>query len=394
LPILWLGLGLAAWLRGDPILILVAMGSAAAWLVGLLSGLGPVGRTPVDWPLAFIALWLPVNYWASADKSASIPAAANLLVGIAVFYLVVAVAQAARRPRWPVYLFVLTGAGLLLAVVLVPDGLRGRLPLPAPLLALASRVPDTVNANVLGGALLPAAVLAGGLALAPGHLARRILSALLVLASAAVMVLGASRGALLGLGAGLLVALLSLGRWYRLVGLLGAAGGAVAVWRIGPGTLLELLGKGGAAGSLAGRLEIWSRALYALQDFVFTGIGIGTFHLVIPLLYPYFTVGFDTPVPHAHNLFLQVGTDLGLPGLVAYGTIVLLCLWMAASAVAGRADRWTRFVGAGLLGALVAVLTHGLFDAVLWGTKPAFELWWLFGLAATTPFFFILQSGE
>jgi len=237
-------------------------------------------------------------------------------------------------------------------------------------------------------------VLAGGLALAPGHRARRILSALLLLASAVVMVLGASRGAMLGLAVGLLVALLSLGRWYRLVGLLAGAGGAVAVWRIGPGTLLELLGKGGAAGSLAGRLEVWSRALYALQDFVFTGIGIGTFHLVIPLLYPYFTIGPDSPVPHAHNLFLQVGTDLGLPGLVAYGTLVLLSLWMAASVVTDRVDRWIRFVGAGLLGALVAVLTHGLFDAVLWGTKPAFELWWLFGLAATVYSSSIIQSGE
>lgn len=394
LPLLWLGLGLAAWVRGEEVLLLVAMGLAAAWLVGLLSGLGPTCRTPVDWPLAFIVLWLPVNYWASADKAASIPAAANLLVGVAVFYLVVAVAQAARRPRWPGYLFVLSGAGLLLAVLLVPDGLRGRLTLPAPLLALARRVPDTVNANVLSGALLPAAVLAGGLALAPGHPVRRVLCALLTIASAAVMTLGASRGALLGLGAGLLVGLLSLGRWYRLAGLLGAAGGAVAIWRIGPGTLLELLGKGSVVGSLAGRLEVWSRALYALQDFVFTGIGIGTFHLVIPLLYPYFMVGPDTTIPHAHNLFLQVGTDLGLPGLVAYGTIILLSSWLAASAVAGRTDRWTRFVGAGLLGALVAVLTHGLFDAVLWGTKPAFELWWLFGLAATIPSFSTLQSGE
>ena len=112
------------------------------------------------------------------------------------------------------------------------------------------------------------------------------------------------------------------------------------------------------------------------------------------MLYPYFTVGFSTPVPHAHNLFLQVGTNLGLPGLVAYGTIVLLCLWMAASVVTDRVDRWIRFVGAGLLGALVAVLTHGLFDAVLWGTKPAFELWWLFGLAATVYSSSIIQSGE
>jgi putative inorganic carbon (HCO3(-)) transporter len=375
-------MGLAAWLRSDQTLILIAMGMAVAWAVGLLSGLGPAVRTPVDWPLTFILLWLPVNYWASADRFASIPAAANVLIGIAAFYLVLAVGQAARRPRWSVYLFLLVGAGLLLAVALVPDGLRGRLALPAPVLALARRMPDTVNANVLAGALLPAAVLSGGLILAPGHWLRRIGCALLLAASVAVMVLGASRGALLGLGAGFLAMLLILGRWYRLAGIVAAAGAGVAIWRIGLAPLLELLGKGGAVGSMAGRLEVWSRALYALQDFVFTGIGIGTFHLVIPLLYPYFTVGADTPVPHAHNLFLQIGADLGLPGLLAYATIIALSLWMTAVVAARYGGGWSRYTAAGVLGALIAGLSHGLVDAVLWGTRPAGVLWWLLGLAA------------
>ena len=39
-----------------------------------------------------------------------------------------------------------------------------------------------------------------------------------------------------------------------------------------------------------------------------------------------------------------------------------------------------RYVAAGLFGAQMAVLAHGVFDAVLWGTKPAFIGWWLLGL--------------
>jgi putative inorganic carbon (HCO3(-)) transporter len=227
---------------------------------------------------------------------------------------------------------------------------------------------------------LPAAVIAFGLMLAPGRWAVRIGGGLLAAAAAGVMALGASRGALLGLSIGVLVVLLVSGRWQRLLGAILIVGAVIALWRIGPLTLLELLGKGGAAGSLSGRLEIWSRALYALQDFVFTGIGIGTFHLVIPLLYPYFTVGFDTPVSHAHNLYLQVGADLGLPGLWAYVTIVLCSLGLIVTALKHSANRWQRQQAAGILGALVAVWVHGLFDAVLWGTKPSFLLWWLIGL--------------
>jgi putative inorganic carbon (HCO3(-)) transporter len=388
LPILWGGAALAAWVRlGEPALF-VALGLAIAWVIGLLSGLGPAVRTPLDWPLAFIVLWLPVNYWASADKASSIPAAANLLTGVAVFYLVVAVARAGRRPAWPRYGFLLAGAALLCAIVLVPDGLRVHLPLPGPLIALTRRLGETVNANVLAGALLPAAVIAAGLALKPGRPALRIVCGLLALAAAGVMALGASRGALLGLGVGALVMLLALGPRQRIVALAAVVVAGVAIWRIGPATLLELLGKGGAAGSLSGRLEIWSRALYALQDFVFTGIGIGAFHLVIPLLYPYFTVGFDTPIPHAHNHFLQVGADLGLPGLWAYVTIIILSSGLLIGALhrgggMGALGRERRYPLAAILGALAAVWTHGLFDAVLWGNKPAFLLWWLFGLAAT-----------
>ncbi len=379
LPILWAGAALAGWLRfGQPALF-AALGLAIVWAIGLLSGLGPAVRTPLDWPLAFILAWLPVNYWASADKTSSIPAAANLLTGIGVFYLVIAVARAGRRPRWPFYGFLLAGATLLFAILLVPEGLRIRLPLPAPALALAQRIGDTVNANVLAGALLPPAVVAIGLALKPGRWPFRVACGLLAVAAAGVMALGASRGALMGLGIGGLVVLLALGRGHRIAALFLAAGGVVVVWRIGPATLLDLLGKGGAAGSLAGRLEIWSRALYALQDFVFTGIGIGTFHLVIPLLYPYFTVGFDTPIPHAHNMLLQVGVDLGLPGLWAYATILILSLGLLLAALRRPGGR---FAAAAVLGALAAVGGHGLFDAVLWGTRPASLLWWLIGLAA------------
>ncbi|MER3513799.1 MAG: hypothetical protein C4310_04935, partial [Chloroflexota bacterium] len=79
-----------------------------------------------------------------------------------------------------------------------------------------------------------------------------------------------------------------------------------------------------------GRLELWSRALEAIADYPFTGIGMGTFDHVIPLRYPYVLLaGAELAVPHAHNLFLQVAVDLGLPGLIAF--VALLGLVLAAA---------------------------------------------------------------
>jgi putative inorganic carbon (HCO3(-)) transporter len=78
-------------------------------------------------------------------------------------------------------------------------------------------------------------------------------------------------------------------------------------------------------------------------------------------------------------MLLQVGVDLGLPGLWAYATILILSLGLLLAALRRAGGR---FAAAAVLGALAAVGGHGLFDAVLWGAKPAFLLWWLIGLAA------------
>jgi putative inorganic carbon (HCO3(-)) transporter len=197
----------------------------------------------------------------------------------------------------------------------------------------------------------------------------------------AISALAASRGALIAVAAGVIVVLWL--RWPRLGWLLPllllAAGGAF-LW-LGPETLLDQMGSDGAVGGLAERLEIWSRALYALQDFSFTGVGLGAFNQVIPLLYPYFLIPPSVDIPHAHNLVLQVGVDLGVPGLIAWLAILLTVFAHLGVTLRQHRDGLTAALAAGVLGGLVAMLAHGLLDAPLWGTKLAFLPWLLFALA-------------
>ena len=82
--------------------------------------------------------------------------------------------------------------------------------------------------------------------------------------------------------------------------------------------------------SLAGRQEIWSRALYAIQDFPLTGTGPGLFRELVPPLYPLFRLSSDKDIAHAHNQWLQTALDFGLPGLIAYLALwlgLVGCLW-------------------------------------------------------------------
>ena len=91
--------------------------------------------------------------------------------------------------------------------------------------------------------------------------------------------------------------------------------------------------------------------MYALQDFVFTGIGIGNFNLVIPQLYPYITIPPGVDIPHAHNLLLQIGLDLGLPGLIAYLGLLINVFVMLVALLRRRAYNVLAVVTQGETGA-------------------------------------------
>ena len=147
---------------------------------------------------------------------------------------------------------------------------------------------------------------------------------------------------------------------------------------------MEALSATQTLGGLDGRLEVWSRAIYMLQDFPFTGIGMGTFKQIANAMYPFFLAGPNADVPHAHNLFLQVGVDLGLPGLVAWLSLLMLasvCAWQTWHRAALGGDRRLMGIGAGLLSSQVALIVHGLLDAATWDTRPAVIVWALWGLA-------------
>ena len=157
---------------------------------------------------------------------------------------------------------------------------------------------------------------------------------------AAVFVLTQSRGGYIALALTLLIlCILSLPKWSRLVLLIGGAVVAGSVgfwWMTSPSNpvFLQATQQTGlltgplSVGSFVARMEIWSRAIYGIQDFPFTGMGMNTFRRVVQLLYPLFSFPPDMDIGHAHNEFLQAGLDLGIPGLVGFIGINLLIFWM------------------------------------------------------------------
>jgi len=152
---------------------------------------------------------------------------------------------------------------------------------------------------------------------------------------------------------------------------------------IGWDVVADELTAGDVTSGLDQRIEIWSRAIYAIQDFPFTGVGMGTFEQVVAVLYPLFLNPAGT-VPHAHNLFLQVAVDLGLPGLIAYLSLLGLAFFGGLSAYRTfrrREELALSGLCAGCMAGLVGMCMHGLIDAATWGgIKLAFLPWTVMGL--------------
>ena len=88
------------------------------------------------------------------------------------------------------------------------------------------------------------------------------------------------------------------------------------------------------------------------------GVGIGNYAAVYPA---YALPRWSDPLGHAHNYYLNVAAETGLVGLAAYLVLWGAAFWQGWRAVRAVGPAW-RSVAAGLLGMLVALSVHNLFD--------------------------------
>ena len=368
------------------------------WLARWMALSHPLHRTPLDGVLLLLLATVPPAVWASTDQELTTAALAYLLAGVILFGAIAHWTRAAGRAWWVWGGLLGLGLGL---VALAPLGMQVTssklFPLPALYTRWSGRLPETINANVMAGALVllwPLSLVglqfrdqssAPGLRLLILTRLVRIGAALSTLALLATLALTQSRGAYLGASvSGLVLLTLRWPRAARVVLPLALVLALVGASLVGWSTLADELTTGDATSGLDQRVEVWSRALYAIQDFPYTGLGLGTFERVVAVLYPLF-LHPDGTLPHAHNLYLQVAADLGLPGLVAYLALLGLTFAIALSAYrvfrrSGRSD--LALLCAGCIAGLAGMCVHELVDAVTWGTKLAFVPWVVMGLVA------------
>ena len=192
-----------------------------------------------------------------------------------------------------------------------------------------------------------------------------------------------SRGAWLGLAAGLVVLAFALVRWPGLAprpGILAASLACVSlpILLLLPSVISRVSSRPSTApawnlpidpereGSGAMRRAIWSGALATAAHRPLLGSGIGAFREAFDRSKSSTMKRLEAEggrtADQAHNHYLGLLAERGVLGLAAFAILAALTLGAAATAMASGTPAMGRVLVAGLAGSVVALLAHGLLE--------------------------------
>ncbi len=106
------------------------------------------------------------------------------------------------------------------------------------------------------------------------------------------------------------------------------------------------------------RVAHWQAAWGMFSAHPWTGVGIGNY----PAVYGQYALPrWQEPLGHAHNYYLNIAAEAGIPGLAAYLLWVGASLWLAVRAVRASRGLWLG-LALGALGMWVHLTVHNMFD--------------------------------
>ncbi len=128
------------------------------------------------------------------------------------------------------------------------------------------------------------------------------------------------------------------------------------------------------------RAHIWRDTLHVIAAYPITGCGLGAYERG---LYRFKTVAPVNTVDYAHNDYLQILAELGIPGFLLFAAFLVWILRRALAAISlpRTAPSWELAVG--ILASLLALGLHSLADFNLYIPANALALAWLAGIVSS-----------
>lgn len=251
------------------------------------------------------------------------------------------------------------------------------------------RLSGIFDPNYFAAELIPALLVGLFLFVTTDSQRTRWLAAAVVGVDLVAFVLTQSRGGIIGLSVALLAGIVLAGRARpRLLTLVLVlvAGGLGYYLGYRPSHVLESLG-GGLSSASSGRADEWRIALHMLGGHLLGGVGLGNYSVVEPsyathtinLLFVRYDVRYHLA---AHNMYLEVASELGLAGIALFLAILFLPVRIAVRALHGveaRIEPLEFYVRALIAGSL-GMFTSYIFLSAEWEK----QLWLVLALLAAT----------
>ncbi len=193
----------------------------------------------------------------------------------------------------------------------------------------------------------------------------------------AALIMSWSRGAWLGFTAAMLVMAMALPhrtRWgFLLVVLIVLAGIGLHTMGLLPASVTHRftsfvedirfedvrgVGINDANYAVIERLAHWQAALEMWRHNFWTGVGFGCYE---PAYGDFALINWPIALGHAHNYYLTVAAESGLPGLVTYLLLWAVTFWQTWQ-MKRRTQGWRRGLAIGLLGSWTHLAVHNFLD--------------------------------
>lgn len=370
--------------------------TAAAWFTRTILDAGTANRRgsfQLKWPRIIRADWAVAAFVAVATASlffterlgVALSEWRVVIIEPALFYLLLRAIRPTAREMWVVLDgFVLSG--IIVAAYGLWQYITGHDLITAEggLLRLRSIYGSPNNVALYLDRLLPLLIAMGLLGSRTIHGRRRLLYAAAIIPVGAALLLTFSKGALfLGIPASLLFVFWVWQRragrrtWPWVLGAVAAGAVTLSVAERIPALAarLDLFGETGVF-----RINLWRSAANMFIDHPWLGVGLDNFLYAYRGRYILDAAWQEPNLNHPHNIILDLATRLGILGLLAGGWMI----WEAGHRLIRairRADIEWLPVAAGLGGALVAMLAHGLVDHSLFLIDLAFVFSLILGVS-------------
>lgn len=364
--------------------------------------------SPIDFPIVTLLGLLPLSLLFSVDLALSLPKIYALILGIGLFYVIVNFYRSHQltflvMTALTVLALLIPLLGLLRAdwsgsTFTLPSRFMNRIGQLIPFLQQVS-AGGGIHVNTVGGTLTFFVPLLVSLLWDEKSIKRTFfyprknakllnsISKLTILVALVfvltILILTQSRGSYLGVIVGLLALIIwKKPRIYWLIPMIIVI--TLAIFLVfADGNIynfISLLDTSHEGDTLQTRLDYWKRTVSLIQDFPFTGVGLGTYGKVFDEIYtftPFTNEG--QPSFYAHNMYLAVAASMGIPALVLY-----FALFSSAATMVIYTYKKVRSAAKNLIMGLscgiMANLIYGLWDNYLLGEKLAIVLWIYLGI--------------